>query len=385
MKVNNGDYPESSTSTLGFKSQMRDDHLKTFQTHADKQISVLNSIFRNDDSDYRDDNGQKLLNTNKDKVWFSKNVAFIFGVGSIKDEEDDAFLAAVLGYFNNTNESGFLMNHYRVLDYTSPLIVELENKMKISSGNYHVFMVPVVYADENELMNAPEAQFRRKGPVKKFMKWQQITDYMRGIMSKYGLVTELKREVNTKTIGHDKKLKRNEGFKVNDDVNEITQDLISYDLEMKDELRDGYNNRVKVNKSTRDAVPNEKSMTGKRKTLYKQMNEDKRILLPMELGDTHHVHGVELRGFERHPSREQDTPEYQIYDDNSTYVNNKNLHGDDIVESRPSVPSFNRTTKHNDNYFQDISEGIAVRNVQHNLRVGGNGLGGIRNVNQRFG
>lgn len=314
---------EKDNSTLGYNSSLYMDNMKRYQISVDKQLNVVNNILNNTEVvEFHDNEGKLIINATQDKIWFSKNVAFIFAIGSIKDEEDDELLNTVLSYFENNNESGFLMNHYRVLDYNDKLVIELENKLKIANGNYHVLLAPIVYASDEELNNAPELQFKHKGPVKKLVKWQQITEYMRELMSKYGLITNLIRKHDAMNYEFDKNVKEDKGvYYIGDTMNDDNDSEIDSNLAFQRELHDNYNERVRRGKTSRDGDVNEGTHISNRKNLYQQMYEDKYSNECML--DKGNINGVELRMNDVLPPEK--TTEYQLYDDEATYVDGKNI------------------------------------------------------------
>ena len=93
---------------------------------------------------------------------------FVFGAGAIYDENDAYIIDTIINYYDSNQLVAHLENH-RIESYDeSKLIQEIEKKLKIQNGNYHVFMVPIVYANDDEISTALEEQFRKKGIVKKF-------------------------------------------------------------------------------------------------------------------------------------------------------------------------------------------------------------------------
>lgn len=349
IKTNN----DNNTMEFGWDSKIKDEQMKFYQNNTDRQINILNETLKTNITEVRDQFGALIINASASNMWFSKNVAFIFGIGSIYDEEDEILMNGVLSYFDNTRDSGFFMNHYRIESYyDSALIQEIEKKLKIANGNYHVFMVPVVYAEDDELKNAPEPQFNKKGIVKKFMKWTSITDYMREIMAKYGLITELERqhepyswEIGQEGLSTRIGLKDDVECKFDIDVDPDGRIMmeIEKNLDFQRDLHDNYNNRIREGKAARDGTFNVNTQTrSKRKTLYQQMYEHKMDAIPPDsIPDQHD--GVALKLNERYMPQTKNITEYQLYEDNSTFVDGKNVINNDNIEMRENIPRFMQT------------------------------------------
>ena len=97
--------------------------------------------------------GNEIINHDQSKPLFAKNVAFIFGVGAIYDENDAHIKNTVINYFDTRQFVAHLDE--------SKLNQEIEKKLKIQNWNYHVFMIPIVYASDDELSMTPEEQFNQ--------------------------------------------------------------------------------------------------------------------------------------------------------------------------------------------------------------------------------
>jgi hypothetical protein len=140
-----------------------------------------------------DANGFPIINTRPDNVWFAANVAFVFGKGAIFDDDDDRTFNTVLNAFiNDFHGKGFLINQVLIEDYKeSQTLQELEKKLHISNGNYHMCLIPVVL-NGADLTQAPEPMFRKLGPINKFMQWSTIKDFISRCISAYAFVTDPK-------------------------------------------------------------------------------------------------------------------------------------------------------------------------------------------------
>lgn len=343
---------EDNEIKFSWQSEIKDEQMRTYQEQVNKQLNIVSETLQSNIPEVRDEHGALILNATKERLWFRKNVAFIFGIGAIYDEEDEAIMNTVLSMFNDNRDGGYFGNHYQVESYeNSALIQEIEKKLKIGNGNYHVFLAPVVYAKGDELKQAPEAQFTRFGIVNKFMKWQTITEYLQSLMAKYGLITELFRQPDPQSweIGQEG-LAAKKGpmddveckFDIDIDPDGRVMMEIEKNLEAQRDLHDNYNNRVREGKSQRDGVFNNKTQTrNKRKSLYQQMYEEKRGGIVDTVPDSHV--GVELRLNERFMPESKKVTEYQLYDDDGTYVDGRNKIDNETVEVKYNIPKFRQT------------------------------------------
>lgn len=348
---------EDAGLQFGYESEIHESRMNEYKENVGKQINIVSKALENNVKEARDQFGAVIINANKENLWFSRNVAFIFGIGSIYDEEDELIMNTLLSFFDNNNENGFLMNHYQIESYDkSSLIQEIERKLKIANGNYHVFMVPVVYANEDELNDAPEYQFTKRGIVQKFMKWDNISKYMRQLMTKYGLITSLDRqhdayswEIGNEGLSVNKSNKQDVECKFDIDVDPdgTALDEIDKNLAFQRDLHDDYNNRIRKGKASRDGrFSIDTDTRSKRKTLYAQIHEEKVNGIPINTMPQNSVKGVEMRLNETFGGRTQNNfnkkPEFQLFTDNSTFVENKNVMDLD-VENRDKMPRFRQT------------------------------------------
>lgn len=342
---------KSNGTTFGWQSNMQEDQMRKYQNVTDKQIGIVSQSLQSNIPEVRDPDGALILNASPENMWFSENVAFVFGIGCIYDEEDETLMNTILSCFNNSRDSGFFMNHYRVESYdTSALIQEIEKKLKITNGNYHVFMVPIVTADGEALKKAPEGQFSRKGIVNKFMKWQTITAYMQEMMAKYGLITELRREHEEYSweMGQEGLATRRSNkddveckFDIDADPDGRVMMEIEKNLSVQRDLHDNYNNRVREGKAQRDGQLNAKSQTrSKRKSLYQQMHEEKVGGIPVDSVPDQYD-GVELRMNERYMPQTKKVVEYQLYEDGDGRMGDEGA--DLTTEKKNEMPRFMQT------------------------------------------
>lgn len=325
---------------FNWNSDIKENETKAFQKQTSAELEVINQKFNDNyqkSETLRDSNGQICINTTPENIWFAKNVAFIFAIGSIYDHEDDLIMNTILAYFNNNQENAFLLNHHVVENYqSSKLIQSIESKLKITNGNYHVFMVPIVYTADPKILNsAPEAQFMKTGIVNKFMKWPTITEYMREVIAKYGLITTIQRpiekaswEIGQEGLATKRELHADVECKFDIEVDsELHDNPIQKDLDFKRDLKEDYNIRQRETKINRlgEYSHNPHSCRSKRMKLSTQMNGG---ITDTELTTStlvDHNLGVQLRLNEKYHPEEKKYVEYQLYDDPNSYVNGQNI------------------------------------------------------------
>lgn len=374
---------------------------KNFEQATKNQLEKLHNLFKNNDNQniLRDPNGALIINADDNKIWFSKNVAFIFGIGAIYDEEDDKIMNNVMAYFNNNHENAFLMNHHRVEGYLeSKLIQEIERKLKLDNGNYHVFLVPIVYTSDPKILSqSPEPKYSVSGIVDKYMKWQTITNYLREVIAKYGLITNLDRphDPNSWEIGQDglatkRSLHNDVECKFNIEIDPEQHDTpIQKDLEFKETLNKDFNSRIHKDKVSRlNQYLTGPTGRSKRMKLYTQMNGGivDNELTSATLFDPNL--GVELRLNEKYHPEQKKYVEYQIYDDDSTYVNGQNIVEQTNVTPKIDMPKFPLTTLHGANARTPTVGNCGVasilnkNNTGNNLDIGHMASRAVRNANR---
>lgn len=129
-----------------------------------------------------------FLNENSSKLWFWKNVGLLFSTGVIFRNTDVVELNEYLSYFDS-DQNTFLPIKYKITNYKDPEIQALEKMYNLGNGNYHILMIPFVYAtDPIELEKAPESGYSKTGPVDTFLTQEEITNYMLEINYKYGCI-----------------------------------------------------------------------------------------------------------------------------------------------------------------------------------------------------
>ena len=166
------------------------------------EMNIINEIFTKSSTPYTDPAGNRIINATEQNIWFRNNVAFIFSIGSIFSESDQNKLSEILQLFQQTDETGkmmnartdndsFLLNAYKVLNYRDDFVKSLEQRMEIGNGNYHICLIPIVTTEDKEQLSiAPEECYRFNGPVDKYCEWHAVFDYMSCVVAKYGLLTD---------------------------------------------------------------------------------------------------------------------------------------------------------------------------------------------------
>lgn len=344
--------PTPSLGSFTYESSLTEQQKSSELRQTEDQLNVIHDIMNAGQNQYINSKGFPILNPTQGQIWFSRNVAFVFALGRIYDKEDDAKMAAIMSYFNDNNENAYLDNHIRIDSFnSSPLIQEIERKLRIGNGNYHVFMVPLVYADEKDLQYAPEPQFKRKGIVDKYVSWDSIITFMKEMIVRYGLITRVDRTPTTTSheIGstdlpeepyeikpssrYDEQTKFNyNGLNENIEVMSTIDDT----LRIKEELNAVHDPRNRQGKMDRKGDSTGHFNNAPRKSLYSQMYGDmSRNMKYDTIPGT--MKGVTLRLDDNALPTGTVVDEYQLYDDAYDAEHNKNaMH--DVLDSRQSIP-----------------------------------------------
>lgn len=357
----NSDVPigPSSDGMLVFNwdSEYRNNSMNEYKKQTERQLNVVNNMFTsNDNTELLDNNGKRIINIDENKLWFKEYVALIFSVGCIFNNNDREKLDIILRTFSN-NETGFLMNYKKVASYKDELIKTIEKRMEIGNGNYHVCLITLVTtSDKNILAKAPEARYTVSGIIDKYCEWPEIFKFMNTIVSRYGLVTE-------QSISHDDKLSWEIGteglpvktvrhtevessFDIDIDPDNESQIKLNAELEFMKEHKEIFNTRqlntqmMRENKhSCLDPYRNRFIKNG---SLYSRIQQN------LDCGDVDnnikddHV-GVQLRMNESITPPDKVTAEYQLYDDDNTYMNGRNIINISEASSREHIPVFRQT------------------------------------------
>lgn len=130
------------------------------------------------------------INENQEKIWFWKNISFIFSIGTVFEDNDRLLLNRFLGMFDKT-QAAFLPNLFMVYDWTDERIKKFESLQKIGNGNYHILLIIYNTADSSELSKAPESLYKQPQLIKLFVNIEDIVTYLCDVINKYGAIKSL--------------------------------------------------------------------------------------------------------------------------------------------------------------------------------------------------
>lgn len=364
--------PESTDSELIFNwdSSIRQNNMMNYQQETSAQLQFLDQLF-NDTTrktnglipDAQDYDGKRIINNTADKQWFKEYVALVFSIGCIFNQNDQTKLNEILKVFENSGDYGFLMNYHKVLTYEDPLIQAIEKKMEIGNGNYHLFLVPIVQTTDPEILaKAPEQKYSYSGTVDKYCEWNQIYTYMQTVVARYGLLTPIKpvlqhKEFSDKQsweIGMEglpaKTVRHNEvesKFDIDIDPDDENQIRLNTELEFRHEQDEHFKPRVRevlrARASENDNPTRKRYLTGK--SLYARIAESNESAIQHD-STVSAEKGVQLKMNEsiRPPQKRQ--PEYQLYEDDSTYQDGINVMSfASDHSSRQYMPTFQHLNK----------------------------------------
>ena len=353
-KINlNKPAPQMTPSPIEFRlqSDVQDFYKKNTINEAHQYINVVTTLMDISDNNVRQQaQANEIINHDQDKIWFATNVAFVFGIGAIYDENDARIMDTIINYFDSNQLVAHLENHYRIESYDDSLLIqEIEKKLKIQNGNYHVFMVPIVYANDDELEMGPEEQFRKKGIVKKFTTWDQITDYMSTMMSRYGLISTEQRlrsqtshEIGSTDLPHkpfENSRDINTKFKMTDIMDADVLNEIDYNLSTKNEMKEDYAKR-NYKRNYIELPFKHAGVHPPRKNLYQQIAETRYTQDAVDSKVDPHV-GVEGRINDRILPPQMKVVEYQLWNDNDAYEDDKGWNNQmDAIVSKTDMPRF---------------------------------------------
>lgn len=345
-----------------------------------KQIAVVHNILNAGYDVYKNSKGAPIVNASRERIWFARSVAFVFALGRIYDDDDDAKMQAIMNYFNDEGDHAYLENHYRVESYsTSPLVQEIEKRLRLGNGNYHVVMVPIVYAEDNMLDQAPESQFKRKGILDKYTSWESITDYMKDMIVRYGLVVKMDRprtqtshEIGSTDLPEDVPRSRyDEATKFNyNDLNGNIEHMqtIAQTLKIKEDLTNDFNQRQRRAKIDREGDYSGAVNAQKRTSLYTQM-------YGKDIGTMNYdvksdgMKGVAAIIDDRVMPPVKKVDEFQLYDDAFDDKNNKNVMFDVTSErgQMPQLPQF--ATRATSNGNRTVNTNIGPLTIRSQARA----------------
>lgn len=334
-----------SPDILNWDSDLANERMQMYQNDIAKQNELLNKIFENSEKNLYAPNGSKIENLTTDNDWFRQNVAFIFSIGKIFNRSDREQLDTIIAYFQNTDNRAFLMNTYELLNYKDQKIKQIEQSINITNGNYHIMLIPIVIAENTS--NAPEKKYSSIGVVDRFFDWSDVNKYMIEIVKRYGLIATQHDTISSpsytigiegQTIQTQREWKDNEEFNINgligDDMTEMEQTL-SFRAAQDDILKGRYRNTHKDRAGLNtDSGP---GRGGKASSLYARMNEYEEIGPAGDMQPSY-TKGVQLRFNERKQPQSIKQPEFQIYEENDTYIDGENVPQNDIATRFADIP-----------------------------------------------
>lgn len=341
--------------------------------NTDRQIAVVHEILKAGSDYYKNSKGAQIVNASREKIWFARSVAFVFALGRIYDSDDDAKMQAIMNYFNDEGDHAYLENHYRVESYqSSPLVQEIEKRLRLGNGNYHVVMVPIVYADDSMLAEAPEPQFKRKGILDKYTSWEAITDYMKDMIVRYGFVVKIDRpptqtsnEIGSTDLPEDVPRSRyDEATKFNYNAlngNIDHMQTIAQTLKVKEDLTNDFNKRQRRAKVDREGDYSGAVNAIKRPSLYTQMY-GKAGTMNYDV-TTDGMKGIAAIVDDRVMPPVKKVDEFQLYDDAYDGDNNKNMMYDVTSErgQMPMIPQFATRATSNGNRTVNTNVGVLTK------------------------
>ena len=376
---------DSTSNELIFNwdSSYSKENMERFNTATAQQLQFLDQMF-NDNmrktngtiKEAHDWDGKRIINNSGAKQWFKDYVALVFSIGCIFNATDQNKLNEILKLFENSGNYGFLMNYHKVMSFNDPLIQAIEKKMEIGNGNYHVCLITIVQSrDPKVLSSAPEEKYKYSGTIEKFCEWPDIYDYMKSIVARYGLITPTEPTLIHKTaadkatweIGNEglatKTARHNEvecSFDIDIDPDDENQISLYKDIDFKDERDEHFSPRIREPLRARASENNnpQRMRNIYNKSLYTRIAESIDSDITHDSTIDEHK-GVQLRMNESKQPPPKETAEYQLYDDDSTYQDGKNviLFTSD-QSTRQHIPSFQHLKKSHTrqpNHTRDIS------------------------------
>lgn len=317
--------------------QQKEDNINIFN----KQYEYLRQMLFDDASKTAavDRDGFPILNCTNDNMWFASNVIFIFAKGAVFDEDDERVFERILALFKNeVHGQAFLINKFFIEEYsTSTVLQAIEKQMRVSPGNYHVAMFPIVINDA-DVSVAPEAQFKTIGVVDKFMQWSTIEPYLSAMVSRYGLYTS---PINQPPSELHPTVTETFNFDQDYDVNAVNAAI---DINLKRAATD--TQRAAFNYGGRDGVITSSSvhMLNKRNkgntNLFTRIhaNEDTGEAVPTSIKGVISQYDVDYTA-NRERNKDTSYVEYKLYDNDNSYKNGFNsvTHGLYVED----MPTFN--------------------------------------------
>ena len=392
--------PESTGDELIFNwdSEYKQDNMKRFKEQTSQQLQFLDQMFNDNGrktngliQDAHDWDGKRIINNSHDKQWFKDYVALVFSIGCIFNATDQLKLNEILKLFENSGNIGFLMNYHKVMNYEDELIKAIEQKMEIGNGNYHLCLITIVQTQDPKILeDAPEEKYKYSGTIEKFCEWKDIYSYMKEIVARYGLLTPMEpvrihktaSEKATWEIGNEglatKTARHTEvesNFDIDIDPDDENQIMLYKDLEFKHEQDEHFKPRIReVLRARASENDNPQRMRNiYNKSLYTRIAESNDVMIQHDSRTDEHK-GVQLRMNESKQPPAKRMPEYQLYEDDSTYQDGKNVmkYSSD-QSSRQYIPTIQHTP-YNTQRAVNHSRAITT-NALNTIRMPVNGSG----------
>lgn len=346
----------SSTRTstvLGWESSLENERMAEYQKKIGTQLEIIEGLFKRSESTLSTPYGKPITNLNNENDWYRQNVALVFSMGKIFNKIDNENMNVIQGMFqSNDGNSAFLLNHYERLAYTDAKIQSLEKHMKVANGNYHIMLLVIVLPNSPD--SAPEELYSTSGVVCKYFDWKDVQEYMSTVISRYGLITERETDVskasyqtgmNGLAVPTSRDMKPGEQFDMNLEFGLSPDKALSLDMEngfiaeqhriTQERYRNTHKDRAKLN------ISDKPGRVGTGRSLQQRVQE---VLVPADDDIPDRVQGVQLRFNERIQPPSQKRPEFQIFDDDSTYVDGENIPQNDPSTRITTIPIVHQTT-----------------------------------------
>lgn len=336
---------------------------RMFSEHSYVKRSILNSNINNTQSQItklsselsqittaKDKYGNEVINLTPEREWFQNNVMILICRGAVYDEYDEKTLNDILSAFDETSTT-HLTCEWRCMDYSEELVKAAEHELIISNGDYHLLVVPIVITKNVDILEqAPEDQYKQFGFVNKYINIDDIHTYFREIIINYAFVykKQYAREPTSRDMGiidnHvqiSKEFDGNTMFSIDGELDPISQKHVDDHFEALNRGEESLGMRQRKTEYQRE--------NGYSRNLHKDRIAKGGTLMSRIYNDTNcplvdttvpsDKAGVILRYHERIPPPESTEPEYQLFDDNSTYSNGKN-DMETAALGKQALPSF---------------------------------------------
>lgn len=136
-----------------------------------------------------DQDGNRIINANSEKIWFANNVAFVFIRGIGFDDRDFNKLNDLLKIFSSAPDCAYLLNLHYEIDYFDSLAEQIENQYHIESGNYHILFVILSYADDtSNSIDGTISEYAKSGVIKILTDFSKISKDLNDYLQKFGFL-----------------------------------------------------------------------------------------------------------------------------------------------------------------------------------------------------